>query len=574
MKQPSTGIPLHQLRRLAAISATAFALGAAATGALAQTYPAWAPDTYYTAGTVVTYNGRLYRATVNQTDYASTGWNPTNTSLWTDIGTTTGPSPAPAPSPTPPPTPAPSPAPAPSGNCAPVWVAATAYGGGAIASKGTTNYKANWWTQGNDPATNNGPAGSGQPWTSQGAYTTGPAPIPSPTPTPSPSPSPSPPPSPSPAPAPGLTDPAAKSATQAGRAYTVYYPSWSDNWFDATGKDLNQVFQASHFARIPANYTHVVAAFAQPNFTWGGMAANNWSGTGINFNGRPSDIKAAIDVLHARNIKVILAVGGATYNNWATLSAEGHAGSGPTITALANVMRDVGFDGLDVDYEIEGLDGYAGAVKAMRKAVDLAGGGRILSVAGWSTGADCTGATQNDPQCAGVGVSYWGGKAGLERQLVNSDPAMKTAFNLVNIMSYDARYEHYDGVTAWKQYRQLFPSSTIVSIGFETAPEGWAGGQLVVNNADAQCTGSVILQNSYGANINQPYSVERYLNAVVTSNLDNRNPRDGAMLWQALKTATGSCGSAPLASPGSTGRKVANTLGLVDDPALQNAPWK
>ena len=403
--------------------------------------------------------------------------------------------------------------------CEPAWASSAVYTGGAVVSKSSTNYRANWWTQGNDPVTNSGPAGSGQPWTSQGACTTGPAPSPTPTPSPGPGPSPSPAPGPSPAPPPaqGLTDPAAKSATQSARAYTVYYPSWSDNWFDATGKTMNQVFQASNFARIPANYTHVVAAFAQPNFSWGGMAANNWSGTGINFNGRPSDIKAAIDVLHARNIKVILAVGGATYNSWGTLSAEGHAGSGPTITALANIMKDVGFDGLDVDFEIEGLDAYAGAVKAMRKAVDLAGGGRILSVAGWSTGADCTGATQNDPQCAGVGVSYWGGKAGLERQLVNTYRELKTAFNLVNIMTYDARYEHYDGVTAWKQYRQLFPSSTIVSIGFETAPEGWSGAQLVVNSADAQCTGSVILQNSYGVNINQAYSVERYLNAVTSS---------------------------------------------------------
>jgi chitodextrinase len=89
MKQPSSGLPAHQLRRLAVITAAAFALSAGA-----QTYPAWAPDTYYTAGTVVTYNGRLYRATVNQTDYASTGWNPTNASLWTDLGATSGPAPS------------------------------------------------------------------------------------------------------------------------------------------------------------------------------------------------------------------------------------------------------------------------------------------------------------------------------------------------------------------------------------------------------------------------------------------------------------------------------------------------
>ncbi|MCI0998424.1 hypothetical protein, partial [Pseudomonas corrugata] len=31
------------------------------------------------------------------------------------------------------------------------------------------NYTANWWTQGDDPATHSGATGSGQPWTSTGA---------------------------------------------------------------------------------------------------------------------------------------------------------------------------------------------------------------------------------------------------------------------------------------------------------------------------------------------------------------------------------------------------------------------
>jgi chitodextrinase len=53
--------------------------------------------------------------------------------------------------------------------CAAAWNAATAYGGGSVASENGTNYLANWWTQGNDPASSNGPTGSGQPWTSQGA---------------------------------------------------------------------------------------------------------------------------------------------------------------------------------------------------------------------------------------------------------------------------------------------------------------------------------------------------------------------------------------------------------------------
>jgi hypothetical protein len=53
--------------------------------------------------------------------------------------------------------------------CAAAWSAGAVYNGGNTASKNGTNYLANWWTQGDDPATHSGGAGSGQPWTSQGA---------------------------------------------------------------------------------------------------------------------------------------------------------------------------------------------------------------------------------------------------------------------------------------------------------------------------------------------------------------------------------------------------------------------
>ena len=52
--------------------------------------------------------------------------------------------------------------------CATPWSATAIYTAGMTASEGGENYVANWWTQGNDPATNNGGAGSGQPWTATG----------------------------------------------------------------------------------------------------------------------------------------------------------------------------------------------------------------------------------------------------------------------------------------------------------------------------------------------------------------------------------------------------------------------
>ncbi|HEX6738896.1 MAG TPA: Ig-like domain-containing protein, partial [Vicinamibacteria bacterium] len=41
--------------------------------------------------------------------------------------------------------------------------------GGDTASRASVNYRANWWTQGEDPTTHNGGSGSGQPWTSTGS---------------------------------------------------------------------------------------------------------------------------------------------------------------------------------------------------------------------------------------------------------------------------------------------------------------------------------------------------------------------------------------------------------------------
>jgi chitinase len=57
--------------------------------------------------------------------------------------------------------------------CAAAWSSSAVYTAGNQASENGINYTANWWTQGNDPATNNGGSGSGQPWTSDGACTGG-----------------------------------------------------------------------------------------------------------------------------------------------------------------------------------------------------------------------------------------------------------------------------------------------------------------------------------------------------------------------------------------------------------------
>ena len=79
-----------------------------------------------------------------------------------------------------------SPATASAATCFAAWNSSTAYTGGQTASYNSVNYTAAYWTQNQNPSTNNGPQNSGQPWISNGACGSGATPTPTaatPTPT-------------------------------------------------------------------------------------------------------------------------------------------------------------------------------------------------------------------------------------------------------------------------------------------------------------------------------------------------------------------------------------------------------
>lgn len=139
---------------------------------------AWAPNTSYAVNDTVTYGGTTYKCL--QTHTSLTGWEPPNVpALWQPLGAPTqgGPSSTPTRTATAAPathTPTRTPTQAgatntPSGACWPAWNASTAYTGGAQVSYNTVNYQAAYWTQGQQPDQNSGPAGSGQPWIPQGS---------------------------------------------------------------------------------------------------------------------------------------------------------------------------------------------------------------------------------------------------------------------------------------------------------------------------------------------------------------------------------------------------------------------
>jgi hypothetical protein len=356
------------------------------------------------------------------------------------------------------------------------------------------------------------------------------------------------------------------------RVFIGYYPSWLDPILapSVDGHDSTQEGNiADGLASVPAAYSHIVIAFADPNFSWSGDMAS-WAGSGLDFHTSPTEVARAIDALHARKQFVLLSVGGATYTNWTALAAEGHSRiAGPMTNALAHMVGALGLDGLDVDYEIEGTDAvaiaeYRDAIRALDAAVHLAGRDKLLTLAAWSTGADCTAATDLSP-CQGKASSWSEDRAGRER-LAFADPNVVRMLSMVSVMSYDAGYENYNAVRGWTLYRTLLPKRIIVNIGFEIAPESWGGAMLVAEDAQAECPGSIIVADQFGAPVNRPYSVDRLIMAAPLSRRPHSNPQDGIMLWHIFKDANlPNCGAMPVVSPKGFEAKAAAVLAARPD---------
>lgn len=87
----------------------------------------------------------------------------------------------------------------------------------------------------------------------------------------------------------------------------------------------------------PCSYVNVVSvSFAQPDCSYV-KGSLSLQGTGLSFSSDGPTVKAAIAALKAAqpNTRVMLAVGGATYTNFAALNTA----------CIKNVVDDFGFDG-------------------------------------------------------------------------------------------------------------------------------------------------------------------------------------------------------------------------------------
>lgn len=332
-----------------------------------------------------------------------------------------------------------------------------------------------------------------------------------------------------------------------------YYPTWGNNDYTAS--------------TVQTGLTHTVMSFVKPDFTWSG-STTSWEGTGLDFGATntPAVIKERLAAVQARGIKVFMSIGGATYHNWAGIAAESGLTSGtPIKNALVEFYDYMGFDGIDVDYEIAINDGnrsatltqYAKSIQALREVVDSATVPGKLCVTAMSVGADYTAYTSPAGSTLPHGNSWYGGNAGAERTTfaisatgAHSGKTIKELIDMVTIMSYDIGPEKFDPIVAYEDFRSICLSTTSVNIGVlisgSTAP---LYKDYMVMSSDCVNSATIIVTDQYSRTVNQPNSVERIANYLMTN---SGNVDDGIMLWHARENASRQLSSKTTATADST----------------------
>lgn len=225
------------------------------------------------------------------------------------------------------------------------------------------------------------------------------------------------------------------------RLFPLY--SWSMPWI-GNGNE-------SELANVNG-YNTVLLSFIQPDTTYtGGLT---FEGTGLQFSSEPQVIKDAIAALRSKGVKVLLAVGGATYHNWAGLNPAG----------VAAFVNEFSLDGIDIDFEpsdpacapngdgsiVCGSDElYISVTRQLRDAIPRPA---MVTLATWSVGAYGEGAFA---EAAPQGSPYTGVAIRMLREVGD-------LLDQVQVMAYDAG-DSYDAKVAYDAYRAVYSGKKIVS---------------------------------------------------------------------------------------------------------------
>ncbi|MBW4584834.1 glycosyl hydrolase family 18 protein [Aetokthonos hydrillicola Thurmond2011] len=246
------------------------------------------------------------------------------------------------------------------------------------------------------------------------------------------------------------------SAKNSEKTFVGYYQSWSEPWTSSP--------RQMQLANIAPYVNKVIVSFMQPDASYK-KGSYNFTGTGLQFSLDGKVVKDAIALLKERNrnTKVLVAVGGQTYTNFAQINPQ----------TIANIVKDFGFDGVDVDYESNSVkcsssNGQVSCTsdaefrRVVRQIRQVLPKPYLVTAAVWSIGAYGEGKWTNaQPQ---------GEKTGMTLNLLRS-PESKMIDQLL-VMSYDAGIT-YNPQEALAAYQNYFKGKVVM--GVQVPPEAWGG---------------------------------------------------------------------------------------------------
>ncbi len=307
-----------------------------------------------------------------------------------------------------------------------------------------------------------------------------------------------------------------------------YFPSWSETW---TSPGNN-----SPLREIPSHVNHVFLSFAKPNLTYV-QGSYDIATTGIQTPYDGCTLKETVNVLNDRGVKVILSIGGETY--WNSPDAYNI-----DYQQIKDLVDDMGFAGIDWDYEPNGSFSEIGSATNVQHFIDFITNSRALmpSADGYIIA------------CAPSGVGALGGT-------VNDDPGAPFSFANRNTLTGESDDNLYNATT---------PTNGINMFGFSAT-----GHMIPVFNAVGDDIDLVAYQGyNLGASTNRtlmydafayyaeihgfqvaagvhfpnepwgPYYTYTHINVASLSTHITNDPNrigdgDGIMIWQLLMSGDG-----------------------------------
>lgn len=290
------------------------------------------------------------------------------------------------------------------------------------------------------------------------------------------------------------------------KAIVVYHDSWNELPVS--------VPNGSSLAGLPEYLNVVNLAFAKPDLVYRGDL--DLSGTGLEYRYSGSVLRDSVALLKHRRpaTRVLLSIGGATYNNWNRFDE----------TAAARLVQDLGADGVDIDFEPAFPDCQRGPDQRIRCRTDPVWEALIrrtravlprpflLTVSVWSVGA------YGENQFRAAQPYSW--YTGFMLSPLRSPWASE--IDLLAINAYDAG-ERYDPLEAYRAYRAVWPGR--LALGIEIRRAGGKG--PFYSAADAEALAREVAKDPNGAMMLYPL-------LAIPDGIGRSDSPDGAALAMAL----------------------------------------